>query len=267
MNGIAFYRDDILPFELKCSDTGSDLSYKKHAHEEYSLGIVNDGRSSFWCGGSNNQIGPQSLVFIPGEVVHACNPQKEGPWKYKMLYLQAKWMRDFFTAHGKAETSVSLIKTLKERKRLDTVNRLLNRLAGPADRLEKESALLALLEESFAQATPVLAKRRIKPQLKCIREYLQKNFCDRISLDQLEEVSGLNKFYIIRAFKEEFSIPPHAYQTLLRINHAKKELRKGRAISDVAYGVGFYDQSHFHKTFKQQMGLTPEHYQQADLRS
>lgn len=267
MKGIEFYRDAKLPFELKCSDTISDLSYKKHSHEEYSLGIVNAGNSSFWCDGSSNQIGPQSLVFIPGEVVHACNPQQDGPWKYKMLYLQAKWVRDFFIARGKAEASVSLVKTLKERKRLEALNRLISQLAGPADRLEKETALVTLLEECFAQATPLLSRRRIKPQLKSIRDYLQENFSEKISLEHLEEISGLNKFYIIRSFKEEFSIPPHAYQNLLRINHAKKELRKGRSISDVAYGVGFYDQSHFHKTFKQQMGLTPEHYQQADLRS
>lgn len=39
MPEVQFYREEKLPFEMKVCDTISDLSYKKHSHEEYSLGL------------------------------------------------------------------------------------------------------------------------------------------------------------------------------------------------------------------------------------
>jgi len=80
-------------------------------------------------------------------------------------------------------------------------------------------------------------------------------------LDDLERVSGINKFHLIRLFKDEFGIPPHMYQTLLRINYAKRQLRKQKQITEVALEAGFYDQSHFHKVFKSHTGITPEKYE------
>jgi len=83
VNGVQFYRDKDLPFEIKLSDTISDLSYKKHSHEEYSLGVVNKGESSFWCEGEVTQIYQKTLVFIPHNIVHACNPNSDKPWNTK----------------------------------------------------------------------------------------------------------------------------------------------------------------------------------------
>ena len=99
------------------------------------------------------------------------------------------------------------------------------------------------------------------PKLKIIKEYLDSLFLEKITLEQLEHASGLNKFHIIRLFKEAFTIPPHAYQTLLRVNYAKKELCKYRQLAEVAVESGFYDQSHFVKVFKSYTGTTPDRYQ------
>ncbi|WP_346353757.1 AraC family transcriptional regulator [Azotosporobacter soli] len=269
MNEVNFYRDAQLPFEIKINNKSDALSYKKHAHEEYSLGLVNQGASSFWCQGRYTELGPKSLVFIPRELVHACNPKVNCPWAYKMIYLQAPWLKDFL-ASCKMQPALlqkPLVRTLAQKNDLRKANQLIERLLGSVSYLEKESALQLLLEELLClrQVEVSVKEAEMQPKVKKIREHLLRNLADKTTLQQLEEVSGLNKFHIIRAFKAEFGIPPHAYQTLLRINQAKKELRKNKAISAVAYETGFYDQSHFHKTFKLQVGVTPECYQKTAL--
>ncbi|MBU3953186.1 MAG: helix-turn-helix transcriptional regulator [Proteobacteria bacterium] len=53
---------------------------------------------------------------------------------------------------------------------------------------------------------------------------------------------------------------PHAYLINQRINHAKQLLLEGRTVADSAAACGFFDQSHFVKTFRQYMGIAPINY-------
>jgi AraC-like DNA-binding protein len=259
---IRFYRDKDLPFfELKTCDT-SELSYKRHAHEEYSIGIVDQGRSNFWYAGKIEEIGPKTVVFLPPDLVHSCNPIDQTLWKYKMLYINKKWIQDFIKS--KNEISFTpVVKDVSGCKIFDLVNKMVKSLNSSATPLEKEANVLALFEQSLSgeKKTCKVDDEEEQPKLKIIKEYLQSCFAEKITLDQLEAVSGISKFHIVRLFKREFTIPPHAYQTLLRVNYAKKELRRNKPVLEVTYEAGFYDQSHFIKVFKNYTGTTPDRYQ------
>ena len=133
--------------------------------------------------------------------------------------------------------------------------------------LEKEGIIMLIMAEflgGIKSKLPVIADcGRLRPNLQKVIKYLQEHFLEKVTLDELEIVSGLNKFYLVRLFKTEYSVPPHAYQTLLRINYAKRQLRQQRRITDIALEVGFFDQSHFTKVFKSYVGATPENYQKS----
>ncbi|GMA97372.1 AraC family transcriptional regulator [Pelosinus sp. IPA-1] len=261
--GVQFYRDKDLPyFELKQCDT-SQLSYKKHAHEEYSLGIVDKGKSSFWYEGKSEEVSPRTIVFIPPDLVHSCNPEQKEQWKYNMLFINAAWIDSFMNSEAKDLYQYPVVKNISDPEIFSMTNKMIENLVQNASPLEKEESIIAIFEKIVSQIDPVDKGRCKKelPKLQIIKEYLQSNFFDKITLDLLEKVSGINKFHIIRLFKEEFGIPPHMYQTLLRINYAKKQLRKQRQITDVALEAGFYDQSHFSKVFKSHMGITPDRYE------
>lgn len=247
-----FYCDKELPyFELKICDT-SDLSYKKHAHEEYSLGIVDQGSSSFWYEGKVEEIGAKTMVFLPPNVVHSCNPIDQNLWKYKMLYINRDWMQGFIKSKSELPFNAPIVNDVSDCETFDLINKMMESLCSNASPLEKEAIILAVFDHSLAGEKKIVDMnyKKEQPKLKIIREYLRSYFAEKITLDQLEVVSGLNKFHIIRLFKEVFKLPPHTYQTLLRINYAKKELRRNRPILEVAYDSGFYDQSHLLRFLK-----------------
>ena len=50
---------------------------------------------------------------------------------------------------------------------------------------------------------------------------------------------------------------PHAYQTHLRVRHARILLRTGVPIAHAAVEVGFYDQAHLTRHFKRIVGIPP----------
>lgn len=263
MGGIQFYRDRDLPFfEVKICNT-SEMSYKKHAHEEYSIGIVDQGRSCFWYEGKVDEVYPKTMVFLPPDLIHSCNPVDRESWKYKMLFINRDWVQGFMKSKGSFVFNNPIIKDVSLYRTFQVVNSMMNSLTSNASPLEKEESIIAVFEQSLQgekKAGGINCKKN-HPKLKIIKEYLDSLFLEKVTLEQLERASGLNKFHIIRSFKEAFTIPPHAYQTLLRINYAKKELCKYRQLAEVAVESGFYDQSHFVKVFKSYTGTTPDRYQ------
>ncbi|CUH96557.1 hypothetical protein P22_2647 [Propionispora sp. 2/2-37] len=260
MGSVHFYRDEGLPlFEFKRCHSVNELSYKKHIHEEYSLGIIDQGKTLLWVEERTVPVEKNNLVLIPPNVVHACNPESGRPWRYRMLFVQAGW----FERNLQDRPVQPLVRVVSEAKSLTRINRLLANFQCPADTLARETSMLSLFAEVLQNSGQ---ERRLLPneqkKMKVIQAYIQEHFLEKITLAELESVAGLNKFYLLRMFKRQFYIPPHAYQLLLRINYAKQELRKQRAAAAVAYEAGFYDQSHFNKAFKSYTGTTPDKYQQ-----
>ena len=81
-----------------------------------------------------------------------------------------------------------------------------------------------------------------------------------IDLAQLAEIAQLSPFHLLRSFRNQVALPPHAYQIQVRILRAKQMLRAGMPCIETAFAVGFADQSHFTKHFKRIVGVTPGLY-------
>ena len=266
MRSVSFYRDPNVPFfELKLCNT-NDLCYKKHYHDEYLLAIVETGVSRFCFGSSQVPIGAGDLVLIPPVVIHSCNPFHKEQWKYKMLSIDNQWVQEFIASCGQDGVTEPLISKLSK-VGIDKMVSQFECLKGDAAPLEKESIIMDMFTKVFygihKKHQVVFDTNERKSKLKEVREYLDGHFKERVTLDDLENVSGLSKFHMVRLFKREYKIPPHAYQTLLRVNHAKRELLQQESIATVALDVGFFDQSHFNKIFKYYVGTTPENYQKS----
>jgi AraC-like DNA-binding protein len=80
-------------------------------------------------------------------------------------------------------------------------------------------------------------------------------------LDELAEEAGMSRYQLLRAFKNQFGLPPHAYLMDEKIKRAKVMLKSGAEISQVAYELGFSDQAHFQRQFKKRIAVTPKYYQ------
>ena len=97
-------------------------------------------------------------------------------------------------------------------------------------------------------------------EAKSICEYLEKNYRKNIALDDLCNLTGLSKYYLLRSFTKQKGITPYSYLETIRIDKAKKLLEQGISSVDVASQTGFTDQSHFSNFFKKLIGLTPKQY-------
>jgi len=107
-----------------------------------------------------------------------------------------------------------------------------------------------------AKETPPTPKKAMDQ----IKAYMDNHFTNDIQLTDLENLVEISKFSILRQFKKDFKLTPHAYLINKRINLAKTLLTKGHTVADTAVECGFFDQSHFVKTFKNFVGINPAAY-------
>jgi AraC-like DNA-binding protein len=90
------------------------------------------------------------------------------------------------------------------------------------------------------------------------RDYIEANLTSGFSLEELERATGHCRWQLSRDFRAMFGTSPYRYLTLRRLDLARRMMRVGGAIADVAQDCGFSDQSHFGRMFKQAYGLTPK---------
>ena len=132
------------------------------------------------------------------------------------------------------------------------------------DRFERQSLFVEVLStvlvcygDTKSQLIQIGKEQRI---VSLIKEYLHDNFNSNISLEQLVELTNLNRSYLIRLFRNAVGLPPYVYLTQIRVEKAKQLLAKGESVADVAIAVGMSDQSHLTRHFKRIFGTTPGRY-------
>lgn len=97
--------------------------------------------------------------------------------------------------------------------------------------------------------------------LAAIADYIQIH-CDRnLSLIELANLAQMSLYYFARSFKQQIGLSPHQYLLRCRVERAKALLLQNElTVMEIAHRVGFADQSHLNRHFKQLTGLAPKQW-------
>lgn len=102
--------------------------------------------------------------------------------------------------------------------------------------------------------------KEIHTNLEIIKNFIDQNIDKNISLEEMAQKANLNQSYLSRSFKSKYGLSPRNYVLNERVNRSKKLLEQGCDISQIALELGFYDQAHFYKAFKNSFLITPNEY-------
>jgi AraC family transcriptional regulator len=97
--------------------------------------------------------------------------------------------------------------------------------------------------------------------LRRVREYIESHLDQKIRIESLADTVGLSMFHFARAFKQSEGVTPHDYLVRRRVKRAM-ELVAGTdlPLSEIAVTVGFSDQSHCARRFREIVGVCPRDY-------
>lgn len=235
----------------------------RHWHEEYQLCLIQSGAGDIKYRGSNFLTPPASLFIVhPGEV-HSNRAYDSLGVSYRTIFADAELVRRAATEVSGKESSTPFFPVAVVFEQ-DVIKQYLDlhvALERPSSSLERQTLLLnflAVLIVRYAENRPRPREFGAERQaVRRARDYLSEHFAENVSLENLARVANLSPFHFNRVFSGQTGMPPHAFQTQLRVSRAKSLLRQGWAIPQAAFQTGFADQSHFTRHFKRLVGVTP----------
>lgn len=96
-----------------------------------------------------------------------------------------------------------------------------------------------------------------------IKEYLDSNYAEHITLDTLTGLTHMNKYYMVHSFTKYAGLSPIQYLNRTRLKRAQHLLKNTNySISDIASSTGFSSQSYFTQIFRKNFNMTPVKYRQ-----
>lgn len=91
--------------------------------------------------------------------------------------------------------------------------------------------------------------------------FMDNNYAEPITLDDIVQASGLSKYHFTRLFHEKIQLTPIQYLTNCRIKRSIELLKDDQlTIEDIALGVGFSNGNYFTKVFRSYLGVPPGKY-------
>ncbi len=263
----SFKRSTVLPWIEMRIASQSSACYNAHSHDEFSFGIIEQGHALYRNRNRTHQIGAGDIVTINPADVHSCNPEA-GLWSYNMLFVDTEqmgvWQQDVLsTETGKtgldyAPFNADLERNTQIKQRYQS---LFSALKNDASLLEVQSRFFDFLHVSLAKGEPSKVASAPSGAIKRVKEKLLDQIALNHELEALSHEAGMSRYQLLRAFKHQYGLPPHAYLMDEKIKRAKVMLKSGQEIAQVAYDLGFTDQAHFQKHFKKRIAVTPKYYQ------
>ena len=236
--------------------------FERHAHGGHELHYAIAGRGSFELDGRPLAVRAGDFFYTrPGTMHRMVVPEGE----YLLQYIA---LLELDPDHD-AELAGDLDALLGE----GDIRRLGDRYHGLFARMSRQSLSNDPREHRAASArmagflydlmVDTQTTSGSHPAVEHALEFMRSHVGEPFDLHDLLEDLALDKSYFIRLFKKQVGVPPMKYAMHLKMSAASDLLRSTtEPLAAVAARVGFDDEYHFAKRFKQWSGTPPGIYRQ-----
>lgn len=222
-----------------------------HFHDVWSVGLILRGACRFSAGGADHHAPTGNVFILPPYELHACGAASADV-VYAVLYVDAAVMQQ------QAPRLAAQVR--------DTAQRVWLAQAGTQALLDEAAHLtrmsaacrwLAALEQALVPASPPLPPQ-LAGTLHPLQQLFHARWAEAIELAEAELSLAHSRWHTIRTFRRATGLTPGAYLRQLRVQKSRHWLSAGRrSLAEIALQLGFADQAHFSRVFKQVYGVPP----------
>lgn len=244
-------------------------AYDPHRHDTYAFGLTLAGVQSFdYRGARRDSLSGQAIVIHPDEVHNGRSGIAEG-FRYRMLYVEPRLIRDAMGMGGKALPFVSAAVS-QDRRLVGAIARALRDFDAPLDSMAVDDLMQRLADALLALDPSAASPRPMRSDVAALekaRDCLDAHSAEGVDSARLEAVSGLDRFALARQFRAAFGTSPYNYLIMRRLDRARRLLAQDLSLADAAFACGFADQSHLTRQFRRAYGVTPGHWRALQSRA
>ena len=133
-----------------------------------------------------------------------------------------------------------------------------SRIRDNASELAIEGLVLELLAQAIRQSSKSNTATARTLWLHQAREFIHEKYTESLSLSHVASSVGVHPAHLAKMFRIGYGCTVGQYIRRLRLDHAARELvSSDKSLTEISAAAGFYDQSHFTRLFKRQMGKSP----------
>ncbi len=229
---------------------------KMHLHEELTITAIKKGSLNIIFNESKKLLKPKELIIINDHISHCATLNKSSEHGY-VLYINKEYLKALEIFYDKDFEHIFSEEVYK--KFISLCEILLDEKASL---IFKEEYFLEFCIDTFYKNEAQKYEENDKLAFK-IKEYLDKNYLEELTLEEMAETFNLSTIHLIRVFKKEFGLPIHSYILNKKVHYAKELLSSNKSIVEVALQSGFFDQSHLNRSFKRVFQLSPKEFQKS----
>lgn len=223
-------------------------AFRRHLHRRGVICRIDAGVRRYALAGSEGLAAAGDVMVIPPGVPHACEPGRGQAYSYRVISCPGPFpAAPFVVRDGRVQAAF---------------DRAFQRLLC-GDAAGAEPLVQLLLRLSRSVSPPAVPRERAR--LEGARAMIERHHAERLPLRALAGAARMSPYSLHRAFRERYGLPPLEYQHLVRIQRAQDLLREDptRPLSALALDLGFADQAHFTRRFKQYVGMPPRRWRAA----
>jgi AraC-like DNA-binding protein len=233
-------------------------AFALHRHDTYAIGVTLEGVQAFRYRGEQRHSIPGRIIVLHPDELHDGGAGTDDGLRYRMLYLEPALLR-----RGLGDDRAALPFVGQPIVADAALRRVLLSALAPLDE-RLEELFVDDLVSRIANGLTRHARPARKPlgavawrQVERARAFLETNATRPVGSDELERISGLDRYALSRHFRAALATSPHRFLLMRRLQHARCLIQAGLPLAHIAAASGFADQSHFTRHFKNAFGVTP----------
>lgn len=204
----------------------------------------------------------QGFMIFPGQVT-TYMASKEVPWEYVWLEFDGLRVKEAIEIAGlslDAPVYHGRLKDLQE-KMVEEMSYIVHHVVKDTSPFHLIGHLYLFLDYLTRSAAPLHVPKRSKLRdfyLKEAISYIEMNFQNDISVEDIAAVCGLNRSYFGKIFKDAVGKSPQEFLMNYRMIKATELLRLTKlSVQDIGNAVGYPNALHFSRAFKNTYGVSP----------
>lgn len=274
------HSSQLIPFSYyKCLIPDYFSSVPLHWHSEFEINFIISGCAEFICGDNRSVSSEGDIIIIPPNMLHAVYPHED----FKQLYDTVVFSPEMLGISENDRCAAECLKPLLGGTEINTqitrehiyygelkttVENIFSCAKGNTPQLDMlmKSELLRFFWLLYEKGDIFRTDKNTISRSETIRpaiEYMNENFSEAVTIEQLAEITHMSKSYFMRRFKETAGVGAIEYLSQLRIKKACEILLKtDKTVVESAFECGFRNLSNFNRQFRKFVGCTPNEYRQ-----
>lgn len=249
-----------------------------HAHSECHVLLKAMGADTYFSvRGQQQPLTDRTAVLVNAWEPHYYDHRPEAPRTLILaLYIEPTWLAELqrsLALSGRPDFFSRRCVDLTPQMRAiaDTLIAQMMELGpAPQDRVESLlSELLVGICESFSEWRHLSRMRVSAPtayydvRIRRANEYLMTHYAEEVRMDELAAECGLSRAHFFALFKKGTGMTPHMVLNMIRMKKACEWLATSRTgtLGNLSDSLGFSEQGHFTRFFRNHLGAAPSQYQ------